>query len=132
MESKYLKAGNTRIYDEQDNIMGHIQWIILSASVEYPFWKVEYARRRTQTSGIVDDLYEAHLRQIDFAKEDPDAVGEFDFSKDEEPGYIEKQVLIRLGVSVHVGSTPVISKKTTFADLTLEEPGLPTLKFTEQ
>jgi len=103
----YLKAHDTAIYDVHGERVKLIQWIRLTADVEYPFWKVEYAQRKSGGQGVVDYLYEAHLRSI---------------------GFEGSEVVINLGVAIQVGSSPVPSKQIKFADVTLEEPSLPTLR----
>ena len=109
----YVKAHDTAIYDIHGERVAFIQWIRLTADVVYPFWKVEYAQRKTGDQGgacygVVDYLFEAHLRSI---------------------GFEGSEVVIHLGIAVQVGSSPVASTKIKFADVTLEEPSLPTLRW---
>lgn len=98
MENKYLVAHDTVIYDVYEEPVGRIQWLKLTADVAYPFWKVEYAQRKSGGQGVIDYLYEAHLRSI---------------------GFENSKIAIHLGVAIQVGSLPVPST-ITFADVTLQ------------
>ena len=104
MTKNYLKAHDTVIYDVHGEPVGLIQWLKLTADVDYPFWKVEYAQRKSGADGgscygVADYFFEAHLRSI---------------------GFEDSKVALHLGVAVQVGSCPVPSAKITFADVTIE------------
>jgi hypothetical protein len=68
---EFLKVHSTRIYDADDRIMGFIQSIRLTAGIDQPLWKVEYVQRnglRKAGSDIIDNYYEARVRQLEFSE----------------------------------------------------------------
>jgi len=85
----YLPVHSTMVYDADDRIMGFIQSIKLTAGIDHPLWKVEYVQRnglRKAGSDIIDNYYEAWVRQLEFS----DGV-----------------LIIKLGAIIPIGSSQV-------------------------
>lgn len=84
---EFLKVHSTRVYDADDRILGFIQSIRLTAGIDQPLWKVEYVQRnglRKAGSDIIDNYYEAKVRQLEFS---------------------EGVLIIKLGAIIPIGST---------------------------